>query len=258
MALRPAAPRSQADKLAQRDAAQQDVFLREVDDALREDEMMRAIRHYGRVAAIVVAALLLALAGYLWWGKHREDQAATRAENFTLALDQLDAGNLAAASSQLAPIAGDSDDGSRAAAKLLQADIALKQGSKDQAIALYAGVAADSAAPQPYRDLATIREVATRFDSMKPEDVVARLRPLAIPGGPWFGSAGELLGMAYLQQGHKDLAAPLFGAIARDKTVPDSLRARCRQIAGLLGFDAVDDVARDHAAPAGTQTDTQG
>ena len=79
---------------------------------------------------------------------------------------------------------------------------------------------------------------------MKPEDVVVRLKPLAVPGNPWFGSAGELLGMAYLKQGHKDLAGPLFATIARDKDTPDSLRARIRQMAGLLGFDAIDDIAK--------------
>jgi len=89
--------------------------------------------------------------------------------------------------------------------------------------------------------------------------VVARLRPLAVPGNAWFGSAGELLGMAYLKQGHKDLAAALFGGIARDKTVPDSLRARASQIASLLGVDTVEDApgasgggdaAPAHHAPA--------
>ena len=83
---------------------------------------------------------------------------------------------------------------------------------------------------------------------MAPEAVIARLKPLAEPGNPWFGSAGELVGMAYLKQGNKALAGPLFGAISRDAKVPESLRARARQMAGLLGYDSIDDIAR---APAG-------
>jgi len=39
------------------------------------------------------------------------------------------------------------------------------------------------------------------------------------------------------------MVGPLFGAIAKDKDQPDSLRARARQMAGVLGFDAVDDIA---------------
>jgi len=32
--------------------------------------------------------------------------------------------------------------------------------------------------------------------------------------------------------------------------VPDSLRARARQMAGLLGYDSVDDTTSDTGAPA--------
>ena len=113
-----------------------------------------------------------------------------------------------------------------------------------EAVKLFDEVAADASAPQPYRDLANVRAVAVNFDAMKPDDVVARLKPLAEPGKPWFGSAGELVALAYLKQGKNDLAGPLFAAISRDKEAPESLRARTRQMAGVLGVDAIDDVAR--------------
>jgi hypothetical protein len=77
---------------------------------------------------------------------------------------------------------------------------------------------------------------------MQPQQVVDRLQPLAKPGNPWFGSAGELMAFAYLKQGKQDLAGPLFAAIAKDEDVPRTLRSRSRQMAGLLGFDAVEDV----------------
>jgi len=74
--------------------------------------------------------------------------------------------------------------------------------------------------------------------------VVARLKPLAVPGNAWFGSAGELVGAAYLKQGRPELAGPLFAQIAKDKTVPETLRARARQLAGVLGVDAIEDVGQ--------------
>jgi hypothetical protein len=48
--------------------------------------------------------------------------------------------------------------------------------------------------------------------------------------------------MAYLKQGKKELAGPLFAEIAKDESVPRSLRSRARQLSGLLGYDAVEDV----------------
>ena len=44
--------------------------------------------------------------------------------------------------------------------------------------------------------------------------------------------------MAYIKQGKKLEAGRLFAAIAADKQVPDSIRARAVQIAGTLGVDA--------------------
>lgn len=228
-----------ADKKA---LAQQDVFMREVDEALREDQLKTAMTRYGVAAAIAVVALLAALGGWLWWREHSQALAGERGEKYTVALDQVEAGQLAPANAALQPLASDGPAGVRAAALLMQAGIAAEQGRKAEAGKLYARVSADNAMPQPYRDLATIREVAINFDALPPETVIARLRPLAVPGNAWFGSAGELVGAAYLRQGKNDLAGPLFASIAKDPTVPETLRTRTRQMSGLLGVDAIVDV----------------
>lgn len=242
MALRPQDPASQKDKAAEREAARQDVFLREVDEALRQDEMMGFFKRYGVPLLVVIAVGLAGLGGYLWWDNSQKQDANERGEKMIVALDQLEANNLKGADEKLAPLAQGDGGASEAAAKLLRAGIALEQKRPKDAIKLYAEISADTKVPQPYRDLATLREVAASFDEMEAQEVIDRLKPLAIPGNAWFGVAGELVGMAYLKQGKNDLAGPLFAQIARDEDVPDSLRARARQLAGQLGVDAVDDV----------------
>lgn len=237
-----------ADKNAERDAAQKEGFVREVDEALREDELLSAIRRYAVPVGAVLGAALLALGVYLGWSTHQADVAARQAEQIVLALDKVDGGQQDAAFAQLAPVVEQGTDGDRAAARMMQAGIATRQGKLGQAAQLFAQIAGDDHAPKPFRDLATVRGVALNYDKMQPAEVVSQLRPLAVPGAPFFGSAGEMLGMAYLKQGRQDLAAPLFGALAHDATVPESLRARARQLAGELGYDAVDDVTQ---APAG-------
>lgn len=228
-----------ADKKA---LAQQDVFMREVDEALRQDQLKTAMTRYGVIAGIAVVGLLLALGGWLWWREHQQAVAGEQGEKYMIALDQVEAGQLAPATAALGPLVDEGPVGARAAATLMQAGIALEQGRKAEAAKLYAGIAADDAMPQPYRDLATIRAVAIDFDTLPPATVIARLKPLAVPGNAWFGSAGELVGAAYLKQGRNDLAGPLFAQIAKDPKVPESLRNRTRQMSGLLGVDAIVDV----------------
>jgi hypothetical protein len=244
LALRPSNPSSPEEQQARRQAAQQDVYLREVDDALRQDELLGVFKSYGQRIGLAVALGLAIFGGVLWWNHYQAGQAGERGEQLTLALDNVDQGKLEPADKQLQTLAESSAEGPKAAAQLMRAAIALKQGKTADAVKLYAAVSADTSAPQPYRDLAAIREIAANFDAMPPQQVIDRLKPLAVPGNPWFGSAGELVGMAYLKQNNTALAGPLFAAIARDKEAPETLRNRVRQLAGLLGVDAIDDTAK--------------
>jgi len=228
---------------------QSETFVREVDDALREQEFIDALRNYGKLLAYAILLFLVALAGFLWWQHAQKTAQGERGEQLTVAIDQVEAGHLDAARGELGKLAAKSD-GTGIAAQMMDAAILAQQGKTDPARKGFAAVAANDKAPQPYRDLATIREIALGFDALPADQVVSRLKPLAVPGNPWFGSAGELLGIAYMKQNRNDLAGPLFAAIARDKTVPDTLRRRTRQLAGLLGVDAVDDV---NAAAGGGQ-----
>ena len=246
LALRPTAPTPD-----EKQALEQGVFLREVDDALREEEFLDTLKRHGKTIGAVVFLGLAGLAGWLIWQDRSKDQLGQHAEQFSVALDRIEAGQLDAGMKELEPLTK-VGDGSGAAARLMQAGIALEQGRAADAARGFAAVAADTSAPQPFRDLATLREVAVKFDQLPPQQVVDRLKPFAAPGNPWFGSAGEMTAMAWLRLGRKDLAGPMFAAVAKDEDAPESLRSRARQMAGLLGVDAIDDVAK----AAGTDQDS--
>ena len=242
LALRPpSTPTLPATPAETKGQAQQDVFMREVDDALREDQLLDVWQRWGKLIVAVILAGLAALAGWLWYGENRDAVADAAGEKLIVALDQVEAGQLDAGAAALAPLSTEGPAGARVAATMMRAGILAEQGKAGEAVKLFAAVAADGDAPGPYRDLAKIRGVALSFDTLPPEQVIARLKPLAVPGNAWFGSAGELVGAAYLKQNRADLAGPLFAAIAKDEDVPESIRGRTRQLAGLLGVDAVTD-----------------
>ncbi len=238
--MKPDNPPTATGKAGAANAAQQDVFVREVDDAMREDQMRTAFRRYGVPAGATVLAGLLGLAGYLWYSEHQQSVAGTQGEKFAMALDQVEAGRVQTGKDSLAPLAKAGSPGYQAAVKLAEAGILQEQRKDAQAAAIFAALAADASVPKPYRDLAVIREIATKFDAMPPGQVIDRLRPLAVPGNPWFGSAGELVAIAYLKQGKSAQAGTLLAAMSKDKTMAPSLRQRARQLAGQLGVDAID------------------
>jgi hypothetical protein len=84
-----------------------------------------------------------------------------------------------------------------------------------------------------------IRQTMSEFDTLAPQQIIDRLKPLAVPGNPWFGSAGEMTAIAYMKLGKDNTAGPIFAQIAKQKDLPQSLRGRAMQMAGALGIDAV-------------------
>lgn len=252
MALRPTSEDDREAELAKRKAAQDDALLREVDEAYRQDQVTDLARRYGKPIGIGLGLALALFGGYLFWHSQRESNREEQSEELVKALDAIEAGNADTAGAALERLLADGDVGARTSARMLQAGIALRQGNAAEGARLYGQVRIDEDAPQVYRDLATIREVAATFDQMNKAEVVKRLKPLAVPGNAWFGSAGELLAMAYLEQGRRDLAGPLLAQISKDDDVPESLRSRTRQLAGVLGVDAVEDVDQALAAAGAT------
>lgn len=230
------------DPNAKRRDAEQAMLMREVDEAVRQEQVGVVAKRYGLVIAGVLVLVLALFGGWLLWQNRQESAMEERSEALVTAIDELEAGNDRIADGELEDLMADAGPGAATVARLIRAGIAVQQNRRQDAIALYSDVLADGDAPGPYRDFATIRAVALEYDELEPQEVIDRLGPLAVPDNPWFGGAGELVAMAYLAQGSEEQAGPLLAAIARDQSVPPTLRARTRQLAGLLGYDAVEDV----------------
>lgn len=250
MATTPNDPKKGPRPLEAPDLAQQ-MLMREVDEAVRTDEVTNAARKYGWPVGIGLLLGLAAFGGYLWWDARTEAALERQSEMLVLAMDKLDAGQLDDADAELALIDGDVSPAAFASALMMRAAIAMQEDRFDEAVTFYEQVIANEKAPQPMRDASLVRKVSIRFDQMEPQAIIDELQALARPGTPWFGSAGEMVAHAYLAQDKPELAGPLLVQIAQDETVPDSLRARTRQLAGFYGFDAIEDVGElmDTVAP---------
>ena len=224
-----------------------EAFVQEVDDELRRDQLARFWKQWGRWLVGAVLLGLAAFAAYLYWDHQQGVKSGEESEMLAQALQSLGSGDVSKAEQNFATLAKSSNDGHRGAAKIAQAGLKLQKGDENGAVAAFGVIAADTSLPRPYRDLALIRQTVAQFDTMKPDDVVSRLKPLAVTGNPWFGSAGELVAVSYMNMKKPDLAGKLFAAIGKDETVPETIRSRAVQMAGVLGVDAVDTAAKDKA-----------
>jgi len=213
-------------------------FISEVDENLKRDQARDfATKNLPWLIAAFVL-FLAAVAGYLYWQHHQSQKAAEQSEQ--LAQIFRDVGTPAEKNvpARLEQVSREGGDVTRATARFAKAAVALESNDRQAALTEYANISADNGLPDAYRDLATLRRTAIEFDTLKPEEVIARLQPLTKAGNPWFGSAGELTAMAMLKQGKKAEAGRMFASIAADTQVPETIRSRAVQIAGTLGVDA--------------------
>ena len=216
-----------------------ETFMREVDEELRKDRLNQFVSRYGWWMLAAVVLILGAVGGTIWWRSHQQAQAGSQGETLIAAFDSIEAGNRTAAAAKIGELAESDVDGYRVAALFARAASQSEAGNGAAAVATLRSIANDQELAEPYRQAALVRQTALEFDSLQPQAIIRRLGPLARPGQPWFGSAGEMVGMAHLKMRRPDLAGPLFQRIGRDETVPASIRTRAIQMAGSLGYDAM-------------------
>lgn len=223
-------------------------FVREVDENLRRDQLRDMAKSYGKWLIAAAVLLLAAVGGYLYWQDRQKQQVAEQSEALSAAIDKIGEGNMKGAQADLEPLSKASNDVVRASSELAKAAVALRGNDRKTALDIYKRIAADDGMPQPYRDLATVRGTMVEFDQLKPDEIIARLSPLAEPGKPFFGTAGEMVALASLAKGDRNGAGQMFARIAADRQVPDSIRSRAVQFAGSLGVDATASLPAEPAA----------
>ena len=242
MALTPKTELSREEKRAQAENAQQEALLREVDEAVRQGDAEAFLDKWGKPLLGLLIAGLVAFGGYLYWDSRQEAAMEKDSEALVGALDQIQAGNLDTGYDRLEELAGKDGSGAGVAAAMVRAGIAEQRGDREEASSIFQAIAANEDAAPAMRDLATLRRVVLDYDNMDAAEVVTALKPLATPGNPYFGSAGEIVAHAYMDQGKRAEAGALFAQVAKDEQAPESVRSRARQMAGVLGVDAIVDV----------------
>jgi hypothetical protein len=220
-----------------------ETFFREVDENLRRDRIRDFFldNKFWLIGALVL--FLVASGGIIWFQQHRQNLAEQHVEQLAQIYKDIGTGKTQNVAQQLDDLSKSGSKAVRATALFTRAAFAIQQSDQKLAIATYKKIVDDGGLPQAYRDAALIRQTALEFDALQPDQVITRLQPLAKPGNPWFGSAGEMTALALIKQGKADQAGQLFAAIAKDKNAPQSLRDRSIQIAGSLGVDASAELA---------------
>ena len=211
-----------------------DSFLREVDEAVRQERYKKLWDQYG-VYALGLAALIVAgVAAYKGWAYWQERQAQAAGAKFSEALTMLDGAAATRAKDVLALLVEEGPPGYRVLARFQLAAAEAKAGDIDKAVADYDALARDTSVDEILRGHATLQAAALRLDKADYAEMERRLKDLAEGNSAWRFSARELLGLSAYRLNDIREAEKQFSALVGDQGTPPNLRERADMMLALI------------------------
>lgn len=214
-----------------------DNFIQELEEDLRRDRYLALWQKYGRYAVAVALAIVIAAAGVVAWRHYRSSERLKDSMAYNAAVSLADQGGTAweGALYGLRDIAQSGSTAYAALARLQEAALLSKNGKADEAAAIYDSMSKDKAVEPLFRDLAALLHVMAMLDKGDPQQLAARLAPLAEASNPWRYSALELQALLAQRTGDTAKARDIYANLADDPTAPRQLRGRAAEMLAMHG-----------------------
>ncbi|HEX8374065.1 MAG TPA: tetratricopeptide repeat protein [Geminicoccaceae bacterium] len=213
--------------------AENNEFIREVNEEYRRDQVAEIWRRYSGVIIAVAVLIVASLGGWRYWQASERTRAEAASEKFETANRLARDGKTAEADKAFEAIEAEGPAGYRMLARFRSATETAKRDAKAGA-AEYDALAADSALTEGLRDLARLRVALLRLDAPDPAPALTSLQGLAAPTGAFRHTAREMLGLVALKRGEYEAAGRWFDQINADPQTPQPLRQRIEVYAALV------------------------
>ena len=210
-----------------------DLFVREVDDELRQDKLKSVWRRFGTILISGAVAIVLGVAAWTGYTQWSDSKANASGDRFLSALDAARAGNSDEALKGLTALEADGTGAYPLLARFRSATLTAAKDPK-AAVAAFDAVAADSSVAEPLRDIATLRAAYLLVDHGTYAEVAQRAEALSADGNPMRYSALEALGLSAYKTGDNANAQKLFETITADSAAPAGIASRAQIMLSLI------------------------
>jgi hypothetical protein len=215
----------------------EDALIREVNDELREEQMMKLWQRYGGFVVGVALLVVVIVAGYQGWKHYTTTTRQEEGERFYAALQLADTGNIDDAIGAFQKLSGDASTGYGVLAQFQQAILKSDAGDIPGAVALYAQIAKEQISEPTLSGLAAVLGATLEINAGGYDRAALELRLQAISGDgqPYRYTARELLGLIALDAGDTAAARTRFDQLANDAAAPQAIAQRAGDIVQSLG-----------------------
>lgn len=211
-----------------------DIFIREVNEEIRQDQAKALWERYGVMAIAAAVLVILVTAGWVGYDYWSTNRANASGDRFSQALTLANEGKNDEALAALEALEGDGYGAYPLLARLRSGTVLVDKGEFDNAVKQFDEVAADGSIPAAIRDMARLRAALVLVDHGTQADVSARVEQLAAETNPLRHSAREALGLAAWKEGKFKDALTLFDQIAADAAAPRNNRERATMMTELI------------------------
>ncbi len=218
-----------------RGSANSDEFIREVDEAVREDRWLKLWHQYGAWAIAAVLAVVIGTGAGIGWRNYQASERADEARRYAAAEQLLQQDRAADAAAAFAALADDADSGFAILARLRSAEALGRAGDAAGRSAAIAELSGDDRASPIYRGLGELLAAQEDLESEDPAAVAARMDSAAQPDQPWRYSAVELKALAQIQSGDTAEARRTLSELLADPGTPPNLGRRAAELLAFLG-----------------------
>jgi hypothetical protein len=229
--------------------AENNEFIREVNEDYRRDQVAEIWRRYSGVIIALAVLVVAGVGGWRYWQHDQGVRAQAASERFEVANRLAREGKTAEADKAFEAIEAEAPAGYALLARFRSATETAKRDPKAGA-AEYDALANDTKIGTGLRDLARLRSALLRVDGTDADAALATLQGLAAPNGPFRHTAREMLGLVALKRGDFEGAGRWFDQINADAQTPQNLRQRIEVYAALVAGGPVTVTAAAPAAPA--------
>ena len=217
----------------QNEETQQDAFIREVDEDLKNESMKKLWDKYGLFITICVVVALSLAVSYesikAWYIKRAENWSDT----YAVALNLQNQGKYDESLAALNAIIDGKFGAFADLAKMQQVNVLSDQGKEEEAIIALSTIANDKDFNKQLRDLAIIKLASHKLDTATSEEIKNILEPIASDNA-WYGTAQEMLAIIAVRDGNIEEAKNIYQSLLDNTSVSDELKNRVRDILSVL------------------------
>lgn len=209
-------------------ADERDAFLREIDEEVRRERLLKLWDKYGVYALSAVAAIVLAVFGWKWYESERLSAAARAGAQFAEVTKLISEGKNQQAIEGFEQIATEGPSGYAQLAQLRLAATARKAGKTEEALRLYEALASNGSADSLLRGFAKLQIATLKVDTASWTEMQNQLTDLVKDDSSWKYSARELMGLAAFKAGKLNEARKVFTELLASTDTPATIRQRAQ------------------------------